>query len=93
MRLLAVAPHVNLFKALDAFINGGYGVNGPLGPGFHRARPRDDDPGRPENLAGKGPVPASRTVAADRPELVLARLREIHHPQRRRSSRGSPRGF
>ncbi len=39
MRLLAVAPHVDRFRALDAFINGGYGVNGPSGPVFHRLRP------------------------------------------------------
>ena len=39
MRLLAVAPGVNTFRALDAFVSGGYSVNGPQGPSFHTIRP------------------------------------------------------
>lgn len=38
MRLVAVAPGINRYRALDAFINGGYGVMGPSGPSFHRLR-------------------------------------------------------
>jgi hypothetical protein len=39
MRLVAVAPGVNRYHALDAFINGGYSVMGPSGFSFHRLRP------------------------------------------------------
>lgn len=38
MRLLAVAPGINRYHALDAFIIGGYSVNGPFGSTFHRLR-------------------------------------------------------
>lgn len=38
MRLVAVAPGVNRYRALDAFINGGYSVMGPSGFSFHRLR-------------------------------------------------------
>jgi hypothetical protein len=39
MRLVAVAPGINRYHALDAFINGGYSVMGPFGFTFHRLRP------------------------------------------------------
>jgi hypothetical protein len=39
MRLVAVAPGVNRYHALDAFIVGGYSVIGPFGSTFHRLRP------------------------------------------------------
>ena len=39
MRLVAVAPGVNRYHALDAFIIGGYSVMGPFGSTFHRLRP------------------------------------------------------
>ena len=39
MRLLAVAPGVGRQRALDAFIIGGYSVNGPQGNTFHALRP------------------------------------------------------
>jgi len=39
MRLVAIAPGVDREKALDAFINGGYGVQATTGPSFHRLRP------------------------------------------------------
>ena len=39
MRLLAVAPGISKFTALDAFIGGGYGVIGPQGPAFHPLPP------------------------------------------------------
>jgi hypothetical protein len=38
MRLVAVAPGINRYHALDAFIDGGYSVMGPSGPSFHRLR-------------------------------------------------------
>ena len=38
MRLVAVAPGVNRYRALDAFIDGGYSVMGPSGFSFHRIR-------------------------------------------------------
>jgi hypothetical protein len=38
MRLLAVAPGIDRYHALDAFIIGGYSVNGPFGSTFHRLR-------------------------------------------------------
>jgi hypothetical protein len=38
MRLLAVAPGVNRYHALDAFILGGYTVGGPFGSTFHPLR-------------------------------------------------------
>lgn len=42
MRLVAVAPEVDRYHALDAFIIGGYSVDGPFGSTFHplRATPR-----------------------------------------------------
>ncbi len=39
MQLLAVAPGVSIFRALDALVAGGYSINGPQGPSFHRIRP------------------------------------------------------
>lgn len=39
MQLLAVAPGVGKFRALDAFIAGGYSINGPQGFSFHPIRP------------------------------------------------------
>jgi hypothetical protein len=39
MRLLAVAPGESAFEALDAFVSGGYSVNGPQGSTFHALRP------------------------------------------------------
>ena len=39
MRVLAVAPGVGKQRALDAFIIGGYSVNGPQGTTFHELRP------------------------------------------------------
>lgn len=39
MRLVAVAPSVNRYHALDVFILGGYTVGGPFGSTFHRVRP------------------------------------------------------
>jgi hypothetical protein len=39
MRLVAVAPGVDRYHALDAFILGGYTVGGPFGSTFHRLRP------------------------------------------------------
>ncbi|HZT17054.1 MAG TPA: hypothetical protein VFA19_14030 [Gaiellaceae bacterium] len=39
MRLLAVAPGADRYRALDAFINGGYSVMGTAGFSFHRLRP------------------------------------------------------
>jgi hypothetical protein len=39
MRLVAVAPGTDRYHALDAFIIGGYSVNGPFGSTFHRLRP------------------------------------------------------
>ncbi len=39
MRLLAVAPGIAKHRALDAFIIGGYSVNGPQGNTFHALRP------------------------------------------------------
>jgi hypothetical protein len=38
MRLVAVAPGIDRYHALDAFINGGYGVMGPSGFSFRRLR-------------------------------------------------------
>src|SRR5437879_3472918 len=38
MRLVAVAPGISRYHALDAFIIGGYAVNGPFGSTFHRLR-------------------------------------------------------
>ncbi|HKO26387.1 MAG TPA: hypothetical protein VJU80_02940 [Solirubrobacteraceae bacterium] len=38
MRLVAVAPGINRYHALDALINGGYTVMGPSGPSFHHLR-------------------------------------------------------
>src|SRR5437763_351498 len=42
MRLVAVAPGIKRYRALDAFIIGGYAVNGPFGTTVHhlRATPR-----------------------------------------------------
>lgn len=42
MRLVAVAPGIDRYHALDAFIIGGYSVDGPFGSTFHRlqATPR-----------------------------------------------------
>jgi hypothetical protein len=39
MQLLAVAPGVSKYRALDAFIIGGYSVNGPQGNTFHPLEP------------------------------------------------------
>jgi hypothetical protein len=39
MKLLAIAPGVGKYKALDAFLVGGYTVNGPQGNTFHSTRP------------------------------------------------------
>jgi len=39
MRLVAVAPGVDRYHALDVFILGGYSVGGPFGSTFHRVRP------------------------------------------------------
>jgi hypothetical protein len=39
MQLLAVAPGVSRFEALDALVAGGYSVNGPQGVSFHAIRP------------------------------------------------------
>lgn len=39
MRLVAVAPGIDRYHALDAFIIGGYTVQGPFGSTFHRLRP------------------------------------------------------
>ncbi len=39
MRLLAVAPGVDMQKALDTFISGGTESIGPNGPTFHRLQP------------------------------------------------------
>ena len=38
MRLVAVAPGINRYHALDALIIGGRTVMGPTGPSFHRLR-------------------------------------------------------
>jgi hypothetical protein len=38
MRLVAVAPGIDRYHALDVFIIGGYSVNGPFGTTFHRLR-------------------------------------------------------
>ena len=38
LRLVAVAPGVDRYRALDAFVIGGYTVSGPTGPSFHRLR-------------------------------------------------------
>ena len=38
MRLVAVAPGIDRYRALDALIIGGYTVMGPTGPSFHRLR-------------------------------------------------------
>ena len=42
MRLVAVAPGINRYHALDVLISGGYTVGGPFGSTFHhvRATPR-----------------------------------------------------
>ena len=39
LRLVAVAPGVDRYRALDAFVIGGDTVSGPTGPSFHRLRP------------------------------------------------------
>ena len=39
MRLLAVAPGVGKYKALNAFVIGGYSVSGPQGSTFHPLEP------------------------------------------------------
>lgn len=39
MRIVAIAPGADRERALDAFINGGYGVNGTTGYSFHPLRP------------------------------------------------------
>lgn len=38
MQLLAVAPGIDRFKALDPLLSGGYAVGGPQGSSFHRLR-------------------------------------------------------
>jgi hypothetical protein len=92
MRLVAVAPGVNRYHALDAFINGGYGVMGPTGQSFHRLRAtprlgflRAHAKVESNHVARDGPVPTQRQLAADRPERVRGRLH--------RSAAGGSRRF
>ena len=66
MRLVAVAPGIDRYHALDAFINGGYSVMGPSGSSTHHLR-ATSRLGFLARLRRTGPTKWTTTVKFPRP--------------------------